>query len=373
MENISTEGVADRKHYIDRMKGIAIIGVMAIHSLVNSVALPISKSLSMIMGIGIYGPYLFFIISGLGAMASWNRANHSYINFIKKRWIKLAPMYIFMILFWLIFNKILMVTKVMGIAFNQNTHTGSIILNALLLHGIFTNSMNTVVPGGWYIGVLFLMYMSFPLFWAIVNWTSKLFINKMFGSIIIVYLFYALGILILDSKFYMLISPIFDFKPFIRAIPSFLLGMFLYNGENGILYITVSRGKKISWMLVTLVVAVLAGTMMYKGYKVDFIFMVFHICLYSLFEMLENSSIKFKCLEYLGKNSYYIYLIHALPFWYGWEKISYYFTEIHPDITYIIYFVFAFITTSVLAVVMNFIDNKLMKLVLRESKKILNK
>ena len=148
MENISTEGVADRKHYIDRMKGIAIIGVMSIHSLVNSVALPISKSLSMIMGIGIYGPYLFFIISGVGAMASWNRANHSYINFIKKRWIKLAPMYIFMILFWLIFNKILMVTKVMEIAFIQNTHTGSIILNALLLHGIFTNSMNTVVPGG---------------------------------------------------------------------------------------------------------------------------------------------------------------------------------------------------------------------------------
>lgn len=41
MENISTEDVADRKHYIDRMKGVAIVGVMSIHSLVNSAARPI--------------------------------------------------------------------------------------------------------------------------------------------------------------------------------------------------------------------------------------------------------------------------------------------------------------------------------------------
>lgn len=339
---------------------------MSIHSLVNSAARPISKSLSMIMGLGIYGPYLFFIISGLGAMASWERAEHSYIKFIKKRWIKLAPMYIFMILFWIIFNRILMVTKVMEIAFTQNTHKESIILNVLLVHGIFANSMNTVVPGGWYIGVLFLMYMSFPLLWRFVNWTSRLFINKMFGSIIIVYLIQTLGVLILDSKIYMLISPIFEFKPFIRAIPSFLIGMYLYNSEEGMLYVTDSRGKKVGWTLATMMVAVLSGTMMYKGYNVDFIFIVFHICLYSLAQILENSNIKLTYLEFLGKNSYYIYLIHALPFWYGWEKISYWFAELHPNITYIIYFVFAFLITSILAVAMNFIDHKFMKTILKK-------
>lgn len=344
----------DRNLYIDRLKGLAIFGVMCIHSLVyggEGIAQPIKN----LVGMGVYAPYLFLMVSGIGAIATYEKSEYSYIKFITRRYIRLAPLYIIMIFFWFAINSFLSFIDCSVIAFNQNHEIVPLILNILLLHGISADSVNSVVPGGWYIGTLFMLYIMFPVLLLIVKKTRQLFNNLLFGGIVVVYFISLLGREIVNSEIYLMVSNVLDLKPLFRSLPSFLMGMYLYSNKEEEVFLTCNKKNKFVLVIGVLLVMILTEISMYsgkKGYDVDFSFIVLHVCIYLLFRSFEENKNLFKFIGYIGRNSYYLYLIHALPFWYGGAVYYSYINRMNTNLAYFIYFFMAMMITIGLSVIM---------------------
>jgi peptidoglycan/LPS O-acetylase OafA/YrhL len=86
--------------YIDALRGYAILGVVAVHSLMG-------KSHvfgSSIIGIGAKGLQLFYMMSAFTLMLSFKNTsvkNNSNLNFFIRRFFRIAPMFYLAIILWL--------------------------------------------------------------------------------------------------------------------------------------------------------------------------------------------------------------------------------------------------------------------------------
>lgn len=160
--------------YLNALKGLAIIGVVLVHSPIQFEG--ISPYIQFATQPGKLGCQLFFLISGYLMVGSWERTVakqsgfQAYLSFIKKRALSIAPVFILAILFYQLFS--LFVTETLGESFFYNiVHDPySIILNILLLNGLDVINFNSIVPGGWFIGTIMLFYIIFPFIYAIYSY-----------------------------------------------------------------------------------------------------------------------------------------------------------------------------------------------------------
>lgn len=150
--------------YIDALRGYAILGVIAVH--VTKLAVPETKALRWIATFGAHGVQLFYIASAMTLLLSWRERRSSeqapIRNFFLRRLFRILP------LFWL---AIALYVAVDGLAARYWAPEGVrwwfIPLTATCLHGIFPETVNSVVPGGWSIAVEMGFYALFPLLVAI--------------------------------------------------------------------------------------------------------------------------------------------------------------------------------------------------------------
>ncbi|MDO8348542.1 MAG: acyltransferase [Rugosibacter sp.] len=158
-------GLADKRYpWIDTLRGIAILMVIAVHA---SHGLKGSESLlKTIFGFGGYGVQLFFVASAMTLCMSLEN------NYGKPRWLmkyairryfRIAPMYyvgIVLYFFW-------------SFAKNQVQHgligplpqytVANVLANIFFIHGFFPAAYNDIVPGGWSIGTEVAFYVAFPV------------------------------------------------------------------------------------------------------------------------------------------------------------------------------------------------------------------
>jgi exopolysaccharide production protein ExoZ len=153
-----TSGMATQpKHYafIDALRGYALLGVMSVHVAQHA---HIAKSFGKIARSGQFGVQLFFVVSAITLMMSWNARKDGVKSFYLRRLFRIAPM------FWL------------AIPFYQAIgHTGlpshvpdeipwwHFAATAFFAHGFHPATMNEVVPGGWSIAVEMTFYLIFPI------------------------------------------------------------------------------------------------------------------------------------------------------------------------------------------------------------------
>jgi peptidoglycan/LPS O-acetylase OafA/YrhL len=140
-------------HYIDALRGIAFLGVLALHAALRAGHFRFDQWATL----GNQGVQLFFIVSALTLFLSFEtrskRENAPVLNFFIRRLFRIAP------LFW---SAILLYSFVpmrdFDIGFWHYAAT------ALFLHGWHVETMN-VVPGGWSIAVEMNFYLLLPMLW----------------------------------------------------------------------------------------------------------------------------------------------------------------------------------------------------------------
>jgi peptidoglycan/LPS O-acetylase OafA/YrhL len=164
-----------RYAYIDSLRGLAILlvllahasqGQFAIDALTryspNSPPLALPRLLSEILSKAGYGVQLFFVVSSFSLTLSWlsrqKLGEVDLANYFFRRFFRIAPMFYIGIVFYTFFlgwGPRLMAPT--GITFTD------VMLTFTFLHVWHDNSINSVVPGGWSIGVEAMSYIMLPI------------------------------------------------------------------------------------------------------------------------------------------------------------------------------------------------------------------
>lgn len=154
------------------LKGLAILGIVLVHS---SICIEgINPYLNQFTRIGQYGCQLFFLISGYLMMLSWDRIGEvpfkkKLVVFYKKRCCSIIPVYVTAVIFYQIISLFYEHNWDAPFFYEIHHEIYSIVLNILLLHGFDYYNFNSIVPGGWFIGTIFLFYILFPFLKSLIE------------------------------------------------------------------------------------------------------------------------------------------------------------------------------------------------------------
>ena len=146
-----------RSHSLDFLRGLAIVGVMAMHvsqSFPSNVH-PVDYAFMC----GWAGVNVFYFVSAMTMCLMWTRRTEANPTrkFYIRRFLRIAP------LFWLAIPVYLVIYGT-GPSYNAPNGIGplQVILTATFLHGFWPDSINSVVPGDWSIAAEMMFYLVFP-------------------------------------------------------------------------------------------------------------------------------------------------------------------------------------------------------------------
>lgn len=304
---------------IDIAKGIAMVMIILVHYAQNY-----QHSISRVFQYLQMGCPVFFVASGFGIMChikkryneEWSVDNTK--KFYKSRFIALAPGWY--VAFAMVFIVNTFVILIMGkpLIFGNNRSFISIICNLVFLHGLLPFCNNNVMPGGWYIGTTMILYLLTPMILRIM---SKMRNRRYFfavSSIVGMTLWIILYISIKES----FTQNGFGYYFFLIHYPEYLLGVMLYYDYTEQLY----ENKESRFLILGIGSLILAIILYYISNQFLTILSAWMTALSAycfLYFALTNegkedkrSSCKVSeiCEKY-GRNSYYIYLIHAFIVW----------------------------------------------------------
>ncbi|ACC71634.1 acyltransferase [Paraburkholderia phymatum] len=151
---------------LDAGRALAIVGVILVHLALFMPALP--AWLQALADMGQYGVQLFFVISAATIMLTLEEETKRFGNdrvliarrFYVKRFFRIAPLYYLAIAVYSFGNYL---------AAHFNTQitaphdVSDVLANFLFIHAWLPGAVNTVVPGGWSIGVEMCFYLFAPL------------------------------------------------------------------------------------------------------------------------------------------------------------------------------------------------------------------
>ena len=151
--------------YIDALRGYAILGVIGAHS--SQLFPNLEWPLRLVADQGARGVQLFFTVSTLTLMMSWQSRADGVLPFWTRRVFRIAPM------FWLALAYYLAVVGWLhvGLRYWGPTEISlhGALLSAALVHGFHPDTINGIVPGGWSIADEMEFYALFPLLVLIIR------------------------------------------------------------------------------------------------------------------------------------------------------------------------------------------------------------
>jgi peptidoglycan/LPS O-acetylase OafA/YrhL len=292
--------------YIDALRGLAILGVLMVHT--NQYGTTIANQIiaKIIVG-GASGVQLFYLTSAFTLMLSFNnrgKTEKSPIqNFFIRRFFRIAPMYYLGILYY-IFQDGLGPRYMLGNA-TQITVL-NIISNFTFFHGFNPYWISSLVPGGWSIAVEMTFYAILPLLGTKIT-NGKTAFNFFIITLLLRLLFHLLLMNIhINNDDRLWEQYLFFYFP--NQLPVFLLGILLY-----FICIEQESLEKLSKISVFIFLILL-----FFRYKLDTEFILPNHILFSigfLFLGLFLSKYKFVLLvnpliKYIGKISFSMYLVH---------------------------------------------------------------
>lgn len=307
---------------INILKCIAILMVLTVHQgqlFKNCGLYEISK-------LGQLGCQCFFVISGYTLCLSWDMRQTSLKSFYQRRFKAIAPGYYFDIF---LFTLISLTIQYLSLPHYWIQPTPDIpgrghLLNFLFVHGLSPDHINSIVPGGWYIGTTVLMYLSFPL------------IKRMFDAVrlrhVVISILFPVFFLILTVLFWYIVIRLdtnleignntFIYFNVLTQFPCFVIGgaIYTYTQRNGVLK---KRGSTMLCLLLSLIFLGATLVMFYSGQDILFCLVPFFsaaffgcvLVLLIKFIDIEENQIPAPILRICRKISgvsYEMYLLHTL-------------------------------------------------------------
>lgn len=276
---------------LDSLRGVAVLMVVAFHC---TMAFPPPDALRAVAGLGHMGVQLFFIVSAITMAMMWDaRADEPARvgSFYIRRVCRIAPMY------WLALVAYEGADRLMGA---QGHDWEPIVLNLLLLHALSPLAINSVVPGGWSIGVEMLFYALFPLLVAR-GTTAMGMLGWAFGSYLL--LGVAASWVALQA---MDLPPLFVFYSLLTQFPVFPLGLAVYA--------FAVKGDAVRWRMAValvaawLLVAVVGDQFLLHETRPFFWIQVFALAGFAAWAVRRGHGLP--ALAWVGSLSYSIYLLH---------------------------------------------------------------
>ena len=160
---------ARRLDWLDALRGWAVLGVVLTHSGGASHSTGITQKIS---SSGHYGVQLFFIVSALtisltydSHIVRYGRGIRSQFAWLIKRFFRIAPLYYLAAFLYPILNYAMYLQS--HHRYGLLTGVPQIVANLLFIHTWVPSANNSVVPGGWSIGVEMFFYLLVPFIWLI--------------------------------------------------------------------------------------------------------------------------------------------------------------------------------------------------------------
>ncbi|HEY1722408.1 MAG TPA: acyltransferase [Magnetospirillaceae bacterium] len=217
----------NRVDWLDALRGWAILGVLLVHSSQNVTTL--TGNWKAIADAGQYGVQLFFVVSALTIGLTYERqlthkvtTGRATFAWLIKRYFRIGPLYYFGIALYLaVFTGM----RMLGSQLPANGPF-DILANVLFVHSWIPSAQNTVVPGGWSIGVEMCFYLVAPiLFLTLRSARSSL---LAFAAVIIVVVALNHGMAFIMTGHAAIENNSFLYFWFPTQLPVFLAGIALY-------------------------------------------------------------------------------------------------------------------------------------------------
>jgi peptidoglycan/LPS O-acetylase OafA/YrhL len=295
--------------YIDTLRGIAILGVILIHT--NQYGRT-SVSLLSIINNGDMGVQLFFVASAFTLFLSFNnrlgKEKTPTRNFFIRRFFRIAPMYYLIGIGYYILQNGLGQRYWLG----DETHitTSNIISNFFFVHGVNPYWINSLVPGGWSITVEMTFYAILPFLFSKIkniNQALNFFILSIFIQAI-------LHVIIKQLPFFNPSQHVwteFLYLYFPSQLPVFALGIIMY-------FVTNKSHSGISGQTLLLLALVFLFQQL-TGFNIFARHIMFSIGFMILGVALSRYQTKIlvnPIITYIGKISFSMYLVHfAVLYW----------------------------------------------------------
>lgn len=306
---------------INILKCVAILMVLTVHQ----GQMFKHCSLYELSKIGQLGCQCFFVISGFTLCYSWDKRKTKKKEFFYRRFKAIAPGYYFDIL---LFTLISIVIQALSLPhyWIQNLSNGGVshVSNILFLHSLLPNSFNAVVPGGWYIGTIVLMYLTFPLMKKLLDAVHS---RNQYAVLVLPWIFTLLAV----GFWYLLIlwggekyigNNTFGYFHILTQYPCFIIGgtIYTYTSTHGYL----KTGRSVAQCMgLTAIWFVLTLLLFYSGN--EHVFCLVPVTAASFFGCLLVLTVKFidlgrvkfpvflqKICTKISGVSYEMYLLHTL-------------------------------------------------------------
>jgi peptidoglycan/LPS O-acetylase OafA/YrhL len=147
-----------RLAYLDALRGLAILGVLIVHF--SLWLKPAGEAEKGLMGNGAFGVQLFYVVSAFTICMSLaaDRGPGALQRFFTRRFFRIAPM------FWV---AIILSLTLWGLLPRYAAPDGiapwAVVATFLMAHGLHPESINSVVFGGWSVGVEVMFYALAPM------------------------------------------------------------------------------------------------------------------------------------------------------------------------------------------------------------------
>jgi len=302
-DDMHQESSPTRMRTFDFLRGLAIIGVIVVHTsqIFPSQIILIDSAASL----GRFGVQLFYFISALTMCHMWKirEGEKSPVkNFYIRRFFRIAP------LFWI---AIPLYISINGLGKSYWAPEGvnilQIFLTATFLHGFWPNTINSVVPGGWSIAVEMSFYVIFPFLVLNIKKRDVYLQLAIITWIFNVLIFRDCALDFLGNHYNTNSTSIvneFLHLNFINQAPIFLLGCYIHSILNN------QPGKTEIFLLAAWIL--LAASLKYFCRTEGFGFLAAYMAIGIFVYACIKANLKFKSIEKIGKSSYAIYLVHFL-------------------------------------------------------------
>lgn len=290
-------------------KGVAIAMVVLVHY-AQSFVLP--DFLAKVAHFGQMGCQIFFVLSAFTLCLSYQRKPLHYVQFMKKRVLKIAVGYWLTIIMYI--GIAFVSTGILGYNITgSDTSFLDIIFNVMLLNGIIpTAANNHVVRGGWFVGTIVIFYSLFIGLFKVYFQMQKV-LNKNICR----YIFIVLPLIMVNIIYYSMgiqcENNSFAYFNFINQLPCLAIGFVLYD-----LYVS-GDVKLVRFAGIKGTLIIIASFGMFNisfGQKACIFPAIFSLGFMYLFIFTENlinkrsTSVIVRGFSSVGNNSFGIYLIH---------------------------------------------------------------
>lgn len=322
--------------YLDSLRGLAILGVVLIHVHLTQPELDYFPGWFVrFTAFGQMGVQLFFLVSAFTLYHSFasrsQREARPIFNFFIRRYFRLAPMYYLGVALFVFRRGLLPWWRGEP---GEATADG-VIANLLFLNGLHPEWINSVVMGGWSIGIEVLFYGIVPVLFLVVNTLRRS----------VVWVLISVGVAVLSNglanQFYSPAAPemyLFRYLWLPSQLPSFALGSWLYfwsqrpseslpGGTPPLRY---------GWLIPVGLVGYLGGLALavpfngwppvvgdrVPGVFAHFLFMPVFVLLFVYLQRHPNRLLNNRFTRYVGTISYSLYIVHPFVLFFA-EKIPF--------------------------------------------------